>query len=356
MNWWDRVKNKPSFIRLFQWEYWPSISFYWPMFIYGPILALRSRHAAFFSAANPGIYISGFGHESKYETIQKVPEAHRPKSVLAKVGASFESLTIAIEQAGIEYPLIAKPDVGFRGLLVKKIDSPQVLKDYLAQYPFDFIVQEFLRMPEEIGVLYYRFPDQKKGKISSLTRKDFLHVVGDGQLTVEELVRKKPRALLQLDRLRELKGDLLPTIPNLGERVNLGVIGNHSKGTQFINANHLIDEALCNTFDRLNHQLDGIYYGRFDIKCESLDSLKTGGLFKIIEVNGICSEPTHIYDPTRHTYWKALKDIMHHWTIIQRLSWANYRRGVPFYKPMYVINAFRRLFAYQKEIKELGLK
>ena len=60
------------------------------MMAYFFILALRSRHICFFTAANPGIKMGGNGVESKYDTVMKIPEQYRPKSVLAAQGQSFE--------------------------------------------------------------------------------------------------------------------------------------------------------------------------------------------------------------------------------------------------------------------------
>ncbi len=324
------------------------------MFIYGPVLALRSGRLSFFSATNPGLYISGFGHESKFQTIEKIPSAYRPKSIFVPAGENWENVEEKRCAAQINFPLIAKPDVGFRGLLVRKIATPKDLRNYLQKYPFDFIVQEFLIEPTEIGVLYYRFPGEEKGEISSLTLKEFLHVIGDGRSTVEELILAHPRALLQIERLHQYQADLLTATPKAGQKIPLGVIGNHSKGTAFINGNDLIDDDLRETFDRLTKQIEGFYYGRFDIKCESLDSLKAGRNFKIIEINGMCSEPTHIYDPGRMSYFGALLDIMKHWSIIRQISLANHRLGVPYIRPMYIIRKFRELFAYQKKIAELS--
>lgn len=324
------------------------------MLIYAPILALRSRSTTFFSAANPGIYLSGFGLESKYATIQKIPPPYRPKSILVPARPDWPEVERALTHAGIAFPLIAKPDVGFRGLLVRKIEGPEDLHGYLEKYPFPFLLQEFLTQPAEVGVLYHRLPEWDRGKITSLTLKEFLSVEGDGRSTVEELIERKPRAHLQLERLRHLQPEILATIPESGRRVPLGVVGNHSKGTLFINGNDRIDEDLLEVFEQLSRQIDGFYYGRFDIKCDSLESLKKGDAFKVIELNGICSEPTHIYDPTRISYFGALRDVLKHWTIVRRVSQANHRRGITYEKPGKVIRAFRGVFAYQKEIVKIG--
>lgn len=352
MKWWDSVKRKPFFIRTFNWEYWPTFALYWPFIVYGPLLALRSRHLCFFSAANPGIFTSGFGMESKYETILKIPEALRPKTVFAGAGEDFENVRKKIADAGIDYPLIAKPDIGYRGLLVRKIDHEEELKAYLNQYPINFIIQEFVKKPEEIGILYYRFPDADKGRITSITLKEFLFVTGDGHSTVLELVLQKPRAVLQLDRLRQTHANVLETIPDQGERVALGVVGNHAKGTVFLNGNQFIDARITETFDRISRQIEGVYYGRFDVKCDSLEALRRGEGLKIIEINGICSEPAHIYQPGA-SYFRALWELMRHWEILRRVSLANHKLGAPYMKLEDVVKAFRELHDYVRLIQEV---
>ncbi len=321
------------------------------MFVYGPLLALRSRHACFFTAANPGILAGGLGLESKFATLQNIPEALRPKSVLAPRGRDLALTIEDIRRAGINFPLIAKPDIGYRGFLVKKMDTPDQLRAYLSLYPIDFIIQEYLDYPEELGLLYYRLPHTDKGKISSLTLKDFLHVVGDGQSTVLELIENTPRALLQLEKLQETHWQVFKNVPVAGERIGLGVIGNHSKGTQFINGNRHIDAQLHATFDRIATQIPGFSYGRFDIKCTNLEDLKQGKNFKIIELNGVCSEPTHIYDQTLSTYFRAIGTIMWHWTIVRRVAAANHRSGVAYVSEPQMIRLLGGLRDYHRKIK-----
>jgi hypothetical protein len=193
-------------------------------------------------------------------------------------------------------------------------------------------------------------PGAKKGAITSVTTKEFLHVLGDGQSTVLQLVQQSPRALLQLDRIRALYPHKLGKVPGPGQQVRLGIVGNHAKGTRFINSNDLINEDMVAVFDRISTQIDGFYYGRFDLKCRSLDSLFTGEGLKIIEVNGVCSEPTHIYDPQRGTYWSALRDLARHWSIIYRIARHNRRNGVPLLSHAKTARAFLDLFAYQRKV------
>ncbi len=299
--------------------------------IYGPVmpyilwLMARSRQVSFFTGANPGIFTGGFGFESKFQTLQKIPAEFRPNSILATAGMPFDEVLAAITGAGLSFPLIAKPDLGFRGFLVKKIHTPDELRQYLANYPIDFIIQELLDYPCEVGVLYYRLPGEHSGNITSITLKEFLHVTGDGKATVLELIRRHPRALLQLERLRDTHGAIFDEIPAVGQRVSLGLVGNHAKGTKFIDGRHLINAEMIAGFDALNRRLDQIYYGRFDLKCHSPEDLPAGR-FKVLELNGVCSEPTHIYDPS-HPYLPALLEVARHWNIMYRIAMANRRRG-----------------------------
>lgn len=347
MKWWNRLKQKPGFIKLTQWEYWPSIAFYWPMVFYGPYLAIRPKHVCFFTPANPGLEGGGMGMESKYHTLQMMPPELVPESILVPKGTSAAQIKAQLDQSSLRFPMIVKPNVGFRGLLVKKVDNFEELQAYIQRYPIDFLIQEFLQYPEEVGVFYMRMPDEEKGKIISLTLKEFLHVIGDGQSTVLELVEQKPRAILQVDRLKETHAEILDSIPPVGKKINLGVVGNHSKGTLFINGNDQIDEALTEEFDQLARHIDGFYYGRFDIKCNSLDDLRQGKYFKIIEMNGVFSEPTHIYDSTRMSYFEALRTITRHWKLVQEISFKNVQRGIA---PM----SFPDMLKVLKSIRDYG--
>ncbi len=327
------------------------MAFYWPMVVYGPLLAFRYRHPCFFSAANPGMFISGLGLESKFDTLKMIPEHVRPNSILVPHGTPFSVVKERLTEAGMTFPMIAKPDLGYRGLLVTRIPSEDDLITYLQTYPIDIILQEFLDFPQEVGVFYCRMPGQERGRIISLTLKEFLSVTGDGRSTVLELAHKTPRALLQIDRLRQTHGHLLETVPDEGEQVSLGIIGNHSKGTLFVNGASLADDRLARVFDEVTRTMDGFYYGRFDIKCQSLDLLKEGKAFKVIELNGIGSEPTHIYDQSSMTYPGALWTILRHWTIVAKVSSKNHAAGVPYMGTLQVLKALAGLKAYHRKLK-----
>lgn len=348
------MSKKINIEKYINWEYWPASMFYIPNLPYAFYLAFRAKHAAFFSAANPAIKSSGNGTESKYETIQLVPEKFRPKSILVKADSDFSNVIKRIKEAQIEFPLIAKPDIGFRGLLVKKIDSSEALIKYLKSYPIDIIIQEFLDYENECGVFYHRNPNEKEGRISSVTLKKFISVIGDGKTTLKDLILNDKRAKLYFDLFESIHKKKLDEIPKKDKKVKLSVIGNHSKGTQFINGNHLISRELTKTFNNLSHAIDGWYYGRVDIKYNNFKELENGINYKVLEINGIIAEPTHIYDAENFTYLNALKEIRNHWKSLFQISTLNHKtKNIPYKSVKNFIGEMLELRNYISSIKKL---
>lgn len=340
------------FRKWFNWEYWPSYMFYVPNVPYGVYLALKARNFVFFSATNPAIKHSGNGSESKFETLELIPNEFKPKSILIQNNSGFKTALSAVKKAQLNFPLIVKPDIGYRGLLVTKINSETELNNYLTKYnSIDIIVQEYIDLPKECGIFYYRIPNEEKGHITSITLKEYLAVTGDGTSTLEALIHADPRVLKHLELIKILHPKQLNKVIKKDEKLVLNVIGNHSKGTTFLDGNHLIDEELEDAIDKLLKMIPSVFYGRIDLKYESLETLKKLEQFKIIEINGVISEPTHIYDPHKSSYFKALKEIRKHWKIMYRVATTNNKvNKVNYESPSSFIKSLRELKTYTEEI------
>jgi len=340
------------------WEYWPSFMFYVPLLPYALYLAIRAKSFGFFSAVNPGIEGSGNGFESKYETLKLIPEKYRPKSIYVKKGDVLQEILPELKKQTINYPIIIKPDIGFRGLLVKKIHSDNELSNYLKNFnSINLIIQEFIELENECGIFYHRIPGEEKGTITSITLKKYLTVIGNGKSTLLELINNEKRAERYLTLITEINKNQLQHVPKMDEEFILNVIGNHSKGTQFINGNHLINPDLVKLFDTLNNQIDGWFYGRVDLKYHTLNELLNGVNFKIIEINGIISEPTHIYDSTNGSYYKALKSIKNHWKIAYTIGVKNHEiYNIKYTNLKYLVNLNFRYHNYLKKINALVIK
>ncbi|GJM29988.1 MAG: D-alanine--D-alanine ligase [Cyclobacteriaceae bacterium] len=346
MRLWDQFKSSNFGIRLTHWEYWPFAVIYGPAFLYWLYLSLKARSLFFFSAANPGIETGGLAGESKIRILNLLPKDLIPKTVFVPLGSSFAEIGEKVVKSGIEFPVIVKPNIGSRGFLVTKIANESELETFLQEQNVDFLIQEFVDLPEEISILYYRFPNESQGVISSVTIKKLLTVRGDGYSSILELIKSMDRAKLQLASLQESHANL-DYVPAEGETVELVPFGNHCRGAAFYNGNHLIDQKLVNIFNSISHQLQGIYFGRYDIKCRDFASLRNGNEFKILEINGVGAEPAHIYDPD-YSLFRAFKDIHQQWNIIYRIGQFNRRNGT---KTMTFKDGYRMLvhvFTYKK--------
>ncbi|NER15523.1 hypothetical protein GWK08_18860 [Leptobacterium flavescens] len=324
-----KIRQHPFYIKCSSWEYWPMQFLYLPVYIQHLWLSLKARHPFFFLVTNPAIDEGFILSDSKYRTLQLVPDPHRPKSFLVNKNSSGKEVLAQMEESGISFPIILKPDIGYRGLLVHKLDDVSELEDVITTITVDHIVQEYIDFPVEIGVFYYRLPNESRGIIPSITIKEFLKVKGDGKHTLEELVHQNPRAILQLEKLRRNFKDQWNTVLLNGEELILEHIGNHNRGTKFVNANDLYDEDLQQVFDELNGKMKGFYFGRFDIRTKSIEDLKAGQNFKILEVNGVGAEPTHVYDPN-YKLIPAWKEMLHLWRVIFKIAIQNKKSGIEY--------------------------
>lgn len=339
------------------WEYWPAYMFYLPIIPYAAYLALRAKNLVFFSATNPCIKHSGNGCESKFATTQLIPTAYKPISIFIKAHNNIQNTLAHLNENKIQFPIIIKPDIGFRGLLVKRIKTENNLIAYLKIHKdLNLIIQEFVAYKNECGIFYHRLPNEPQGKITSITLKKYLKITGDGKTILKDLITSDKRAVLYLPLLTELHQQHFDLVLKNGEEFVLNVIGNHSKGTQFINGYSLINKKLETSIDTIMKQIPDFFYGRLDIKYNSFNELIKLKNFKIIELNGIIAEPTHIYDPSKITYLKALKEIRNHWKLIYKISTMNHKiNNVQYDRISDFLSSLKQLKKYTKQIKTANL-
>jgi len=350
-----KTKHFNSIKETFKWEFWPTYMFYIPLLPLYVYYSLRSGSFTYFVAANPAIKNGGDATESKFETLKHLPKNLIPKSIFVTKNENIEYVIKNLEKANLKFPLIIKPDIGYRGLLVKKLNIQKDLEDYLKKYSsVNFIIQEFVNFKNECGILYVRYPNKTKGKITSITIKKYLGVKGDGKLNVVELIQKDKH----VQRYESIYKDQIVQYskykPKKGETFLLNEIGNHCKGAAFLNGNHLISDKLTKTFDEISHNVKGIYFGRYDIKYDNFNDLEGGEKFKIIELNGVIAEPTHIYDAPNSSYFYALKSIAKHWKYVYQIGKINHKKGFKYQKFIPVLKGLLALRPYNKMIKKLS--
>jgi hypothetical protein len=342
------LNRKPWFIRLMNKEYWNANIYVAPVVVYVAYLAAKARSPLFFTAANPAIPTGGMVGENKADISQWIPPQYRPKNCTIESTDSMENIKIRLEKAGLHFPIIIKPAVGCRGLMIKKVENLSEIMEHLLRFPTIFLLEEYVDYPVEAAVLYWKNPETGESGIQSITGKEFLSVTGDGKLTVGCLLLQNPRGILQIERLRNEKCDLLKQIPRMGEYVLVEPIGNHCRGTKFLDFNHLITPEMVKAYDKIQADLDGNYLFRLDLKTPSVFDLQNGKNIKILEINGVGSDPAHIFDPNTRFFeiWAAYFRL---WKKIYEISTALHRQGVPYM----TLKEYKNFAKKQKDMEQL---
>ena len=315
--------------KLFNWEYWPFQIVYIPIYFLWAFYALKARTIFFFNACNPKIKNGGFMAESKKEIYDLIPQKYYPKTELVKENNDFQNVISILEKAQIQFPFIAKPDIGLRGSAVKKIHNLEELKEYNSSANFDYLLQDLIPYANEVGIFYVRFPNEKKGKVTGIVGKEYVIIEGDGISTIEELIKVNPRYELQIENIKKDFGNQFDEILEKGKKINLVPYGNHARGAKFIDASNLITDKLNETIDAMCQEIPEFYFGRLDVMYDNWNDLENGKNFALVEVNGAGSEPTHIYDP-KHSLFFAWKELARHITYMYQISVQNHKRGFPY--------------------------
>lgn len=334
--------------RLTRWEYWPPWVFYAPVLGYVLLLALRHRSLSLITAVNPGIDAGGFVGESKAEILAGLsPAAAALVARTARIPlelapeARLERVRAFLAEHGLGYPVVLKPDAGQRGSGVVVARDEDDARAYLEQTRVETLVQEFVP-GDEFGVFWYRRPSESRGHVFSITEKVLPRVVGDGLRTVEQLVLDDERAVCMARVHLEHNAARLFEVPAAGCEVELGELGNHCRGALFLDGERHATEELRAAFDRLADGFEGFFFGRFDVRVESVEAFRAGRGLRIIEVNGGTSEATHIYDPGIGLR-QAYRVLFEQWRILFSIAAENRERGAP---TVTVRELLRRLEAY----------
>ncbi len=339
-----------SWRRMVNWEFWPAYIFYTPVVLYVVWLMLKHRSLTLFTAANPAIPGGGFIGESKAEIYRGLAGANEflPKWKLLPASTGVEqkiqSAKNFIADQKLTYPVVLKPDAGQRGSGVGIIQSENELERYLRQANVDMLIQEFLR-GEEFGVFYYRYPNQPTGKIFAITEKRFPTVIGDGSSTLEQLILNDSRAVCMARFLLDKHADHLWDTPEDGEIVNLVELGTHCRGAVFLDGGWVKTDELEAAIDRICQHFQEYYFGRFDLRTPNVSDFQQGRNFKVIELNGVTSEATSIYDP-RNSVFAAYRILFAQWRIAFEIGAQNRARG---FKPTQLRKLIKWMIDYREQ-------
>ena len=291
--------------------------------------------------------------ESKKEIYDLIPESWIPKTIFASSENHFKEILIRFKSQEIEFPIIVKPNIGLKGLGVVEIKNLVELENYHKNNDYDFLIQEKINFKNEVGIFYHRFPDEKKGKITGMVKKEFLSVKGDGKKTLKDLVMENPRSAYQIKAVeQQMRNEMQKIIPE-NEVIILVPFGSHTRGAKFIDISTEITEKLEQKIDEICTKVNGFYYGRLDVMYENMELLKNGENFKIIEINGSKSEPTHMYDP-KHSLFFAWKEITKHWEIMAKISRKNHQAGFPYLNIKEGFSALKNNLIIEKKLRKIS--
>ncbi|MFN3165607.1 MAG: alpha/beta fold hydrolase [Phycisphaeraceae bacterium] len=287
-----------------QWkyEYWPGWKFYAPLVPYFAWLCIKHRSFTVWTLANPCMPDGGVVGESKSDILARINDPAVLEHALIPDNADrderVELVKRTIAERGWAYPLILKPDAAQRGAGVTLVHSDDDLPGFFNECEAPAQLQQYHPGPHECGVFYTRMPGDERGTLFSITDKQFPVLTGDGEHTLEELIWRHPRFRMQHDVFHLRWIEQLDRVLEKGEPLRLAEAGNHCQGTLFRDGQRLITPKLEQRIDELANRLEGFYFGRIDLRYTDEDSLKRGEGLAVIEINGVTSESTNVYDPS----------------------------------------------------------
>lgn len=341
----------------------PAFLFYSPVGFRWFLLGIRYHSLLLPTVTNPLIEAGGLWGESKSRLMNQIePEYQKWVAPFTTINVPENRSTddllkdtiTAMEKAGLSFPVVVKPDIGWQGYGVRVISNKDELKDYLPEYPkgANLIIQELIPYDGEAGVFFSRQPGEEKGKVISLTLRYYPHVIGDGVSTVAKLMQKDQRTRFKLrfylgkESLHSgLPEEYITYVPAPGEVFRLAFIGSIRVGGLYRNGIRFITPELQQRFDEIAGSIPEFYFGRFDIKFKSLDTLREGNDFKIFEINGAGAEAIHVWD-AETPILKMYKELFRYQSIMFSIAAANRKRG---FKPMHA----REFYAFTKEYNNL---
>jgi hypothetical protein len=341
--------------RLSRWEFWPPYLFYPPVVAYMVYLGIKFRSWTLFTAANPAIPAGGFVGESKHQILAQVQNVDRwiPRFTLldsAELAQRVGQAEEFMRAHGLRFPVALKPDAGQRGSGVSIVHSSPQLREYLTQASFPTILQEYVP-GQEYGVFYFRYPGAACGRVFSVTEKRMPVLTGDGKHSLEELILADDRAVCMADFYLRKNSERAQNVPRAGERVQLVEIGTHCRGAIFLDGGDTITPALEESIEQIARCFDGFFFGRLDIRVPCRQDFMAGRNLGVVELNGVTSEATHIYDP-KFSLLDAYRVLFEQWRIAFEIGSLNRARGVRATPLIELIRAAREYRSMSKDHPE----
>jgi hypothetical protein len=266
---------------------------------------LGLRHGSFTlpSTVDPGITAGGLVGEGKLEYFAAMGPLARAATadylgVRKDARTRAETLLAEMAPVGLRFPVVVKPDLGWCGYGVRRLDDAAALARYLAAFPDGetLLLQRYLAEPGEAGLFYMREPDAARGELIGILLRSFPQAIGDGRSSLAALVDADPRLRRTVGNARH-DFDFDPArVPAAGEVVRLSTVASTRVGGEYRDGSALATPALLARVDAIAQDMGTFLVGRFDVRYADLAALQRGE-FAIMEVNGAGSEAVHAWDP-----------------------------------------------------------
>jgi hypothetical protein len=315
------------------------------------VLSIRYRGVTLPTVANPSMEVGGLWGEGKTQGLQLFGHFSHPflapyvsfrRSPDQGPDETADAVIASAAAQGISFPMVVKPDRGYQGWGVRAVGSRDDLIQYLRSVAVgtDLILQRKVPFEGEASIFWISEPDAASGRIASMTLTYAPHVIGDGKRTVAALVQRCRVLRRGRDTFRRELQERWRVIPSTGEVVILTNTRSARLGAVYRNAIGCAEPNLEPLFARIAASVPEFHFGRFDVRFRSLDELRRGEAFQIVELNGAGAEMLHIWDG-RATLRGAYRDLWGQYRCLFRIADAMRRKG---HRPV----GFRRMLWMQR--------
>jgi len=201
--------------------------------------------------------------------------------------------------------LVCKPNEGTGGIDVFQVSSAVELElavNSVFAHSRSLALSPFLPIDQEYRVILLN------GQVKLVFSKTIQSLIGDGRSSFRQLLLQQNPSLLETVPTGEFNEDLLNKIPKSGEKIPLNWKHNLGQGAQ---PEIVADPSLVSQLSDLAlHAAEAV-----NVRFASVDIIRTGGEFKVLEINsGIMMESfarlnTYNYQLAKSIYKEALEAI-----------------------------------------------
>lgn len=324
-----------------------------PMVLQWIWLGLRHGSISLPSSANPGITSGGMVGDGKLEYFAAMGPVARAATathvgVVNRAGLAVGEVCGAMAAASLDFPVVAKPDIGWCGYGVRLLADRAGLEHYIRSFPVGetFLLQRYLPEPGEAGLFYMRAPDEARGRLIGILLRHYPSVTGNGVDSIATLIAGDARLQrATANPMHECRYDPR-RIPAKGEVVRLSTVASTRVGGCYRDGSALATAALTSRVDAIAMDMGLFLVGRFDVRYSTLDALQRGE-FIIMEVNGAGSEAVHAWDP-KYSILEVYRIVFAKQRLLFRISDANRRRG---HAPIGLVKLARHYLRQQRVMR-----